>query len=112
MASLAAHTQAEDHITITVPAVRLADHLSLGPDVSGVAWIDVEGACEAVLRGSGSLLARVQAIFIEVAKRNPWAGQWLDTDVASFLEARGFVRVDRDLFLKAQPHPYNVVFPT
>lgn len=110
MASLAVHTRAEDHIAITVPSVRLEDHLSLGPADRCVAWIDVEGASDAVLCGSESLLDRVHAVFIEVEKRTTWEGQWLDTDVNRFLGARGFVAVARDLFVKHRSHQYNAVF--
>lgn len=110
MASLAAHTQSEDNIEITVPSTRLEDHLAVAPSDKGVAWIDVEGANEGVLRGSESVLDRVQAIFIEVEKRTTWEGQWLDTDVNRFLLARGFVAVARDIFVKSRAHQYNVVF--
>ncbi len=110
MASLAPHTESVDNIHVTVPSVRLDDHLSLGPGKSGVAWIDVEGADELVLKGCGSLLDRLYAIFIEVEKRTTWEGQWLDTDVNRFLRARGLVAVARDIFVKNRAHQYNVVF--
>jgi FkbM family methyltransferase len=110
MASLAPHTQADGNIHVTVPSVRLEDHLALPPTEKGVAWVDVEGANDVVLRGSGSLLDRMQAIFIEVEKRTTWEGQWLDTDVNGFLGAQGFVAVARDFFVKRRSHQYNVVF--
>lgn len=109
MASLGVHTEAGDNITVTVPAVRLEDHLTLSPQDTAVAWIDVEGANEVVLNGSGSVLDHVQAVHIEVEKRTTWEGQWLDTDVNAFLRARGFVPVARDV-IRYRPHQYNVVF--
>ena len=110
MASLAPHTESVDNIHVSVPSVRLGDHVSLAPGTSGVAWIDVEGAEGEVLKGCGSLLDRLHAIFIEVEKRTTWEGQWLDTDVNRFLCARGLVAVARDVFVKNRAHQYNVVF--
>lgn len=109
MASLGVHTESGDNIQVTVPSVRLEDHLTLTPADRVVAWIDVEGANEAVLTGSGAVLDRVDAIFIEVEKRTTWEGQWLDTDVAAHLRGRGFVPVARDI-IKYRQHQYNVVF--
>ena len=110
MASLAPHTESADNIHVTVPSVRLDDYLSLAPGESGVAWIDVEGANKDVLEGCGSLLDRLHAIFIEVEKQTTWEGQWLDTDVNTFLCEQGLVAVARDFFVKTRAHQYNVVF--
>lgn len=109
MASLGVHTEAGDNVQVTVPAVRLEDHVTPTRKDSLVAWIDVEGANEVVLTGAGQVLDRVQAVFIEVEKRTTWEGQWLDTDVNRFLRGEGFVPVARDV-IRYRPHQYNVVF--
>jgi FkbM family methyltransferase len=109
MASLGRHTEAHDNIQVTVPAVRLEDDLALDDADSVVAWIDVEGANEQVFAGFGTVLDRVQALFIEVERETTWEGQWLDVDVHRFLHARGFVPLARDL-LRARRHQYNVVY--
>ncbi len=109
MASLGVHTQAGDTLQVSVPAVRLDDHLSLGPEDVVVAWIDVEGANEPVLNSAGSVLDRLAGIFIEVESETTWEGQWLDTDVARFLRGHGFLPVARDV-IRGRPHQYNVVF--
>lgn len=109
MASLGVHTDAGDNVQVTVPSVRLEDHVTPGRKDSLVAWIDVEGANEVVLTGAGSVLDRVKAVFIEVEKRTTWEGQWLDTDVNRFLRAEGFVPIARDV-IRYRPHQYNVLF--
>ena len=109
MASLAVNTDATDDIQVTVPAVRLDDHLSLSADDRVVAWIDVEGANEVVLTGGGGVLDRTHALFIEVESEPIWEGQWLDRDVAACLADHGLVPVARDIF-RPHRHQYNVVF--
>lgn len=109
MASLGVNTDAEDGVQVTVPSVRLEDHLSLQPDDRVVAWIDVEGANEIVLTGSGDTLDRTRAVFVEVESQPIWEGQWLDTDVAAYLRGHGLLPVARDDF-KPQRHQYNVLF--
>lgn len=109
MASLGVHTEAGDTLQVSVPAVRLDDHLNLGPADVVVAWIDVEGANAPVLSSAGSVLERVAGIFIEVESETTWEGQWLDTDVAHFLRSHGFLPVARDV-IRGRPHQYNVVF--
>ena len=107
MASLSRHVQADDVHTVEVDCVRLDDHLDLSPDDRIVAWIDVEGATEAVLLGSERVLSQVSAIYIEVEQELRWEGQWLDVDVARYLARAGFVPIARDT---QRSHQYNVVF--
>lgn len=109
MASLGVHTQSTDDIQVTVPSARLDDHLSLSAADRVVAWIDVEGANEIVLTGSGSVLDQTHAVFIEVESEPIWEGQWLDADVAACLTGHGLLPVARDIF-KPHRHQYNVVF--
>lgn len=109
MASLSHHRQAGSDIQVTVPSVRLGDHLTLGADERAVAWIDVEGANEPVLRGAGDVLSHLDALFIEVEKTTTWEGQWLDTDVNAFLREHGFVAIARDAFPRRR-HQYNVLY--
>ena len=109
MASLGHHTDATDDIQVTVPSVRLDDHLALSPAERVVAWIDVEGSNEIVLSGGGAVLDQTHAVFIEVESEPIWEGQWLDGEVASFLGDHGLVPVARDIF-KPHRHQYNVVF--
>lgn len=107
MASLAVHTRASDQVQVTVPSVRLDDHVDLAEGERVVAWIDVEGANEAVLRSGPSVLDRTDAIYIEVEPETTWEGQWLDSDVALHLRRHGLVPVVRDI---SRQHQYNVVF--
>jgi FkbM family methyltransferase len=107
MASLGVHTKASGQVEVTVPSVRLADFLSLGTEERMVAWIDVEGANGPVLESSAEVLGRLDAAYIEVELEETWEGQWLDTDVAVFLQRHGLVPVARDV---KRPHQYNVVF--
>lgn len=109
MASLGVNTDAEDTVQVTVESVRLEDHLTLREDDRVVAWIDVEGANEIVLTGSGEVLDRTRAVFVEVESEPIWEGQWLDSDVAAYLRSHGLVPVARDDF-KPQRHQYNVIF--
>ena len=109
LASLRVHTRADKVRQVTVPSVRLEDHVDFAEDDRVVAWIDVEGANEVVLTGAGAVLDRVDALFVEVENTTTWEEQWLDTDVASYLRPRGFVPVARDI-LGGRPHQYNVVF--
>lgn len=110
MASLAVHTRASDQVQVTVPAVRLDDHLTLAEGERVVAWIDVEGANEAVLKSGPSVLDRTDAIYIEVESEPTWEGQWLDTDVAVHLRRHGLIPIARDIFFYKRRHQYNVVF--
>lgn len=107
MASLAMHTRASDYVQVSVPSVRLDDHLELAEGERVVAWIDVEGANEAVLRSGPSVLDRTDAIYIEVERETTWEGQWLDSDVALHLRQHGLIPVARDI---KRQHQYNVVF--
>jgi FkbM family methyltransferase len=106
MASLGRHVQADDAQVVEVECVRLDDHLERDSEDRIVAWIDVEGANEAVLRGSEHVLSQVCAIYIEVEQELRWEGQWLDVDVARFLADAGFIPIARDT---QRPHQYNLV---
>jgi FkbM family methyltransferase len=107
MASLATHTQSDGDEAVEVPAVRVDDLVSLEPDDRLVVWIDVEGASEQVLAGGREVLARADAVYIEVEKDARWHGQWLDVDVARYFGELGKVPAIRDI---QRPHQYNVVF--
>lgn len=107
MASLAVHTRASDQTQVTVPSVRLDDHVALADGQRVVAWIDVEGANDAVLQSGPEVLDRTDAIHIEVEWETTWEGQWLATDVALHLRRHGLVPVARDV---KRRHQYNVVY--
>ena len=107
MASLEVHSRASDEVLVTVPGVRLDDHLQLAEGERVVAWIDVEGANRSVLEAAPAVLARTDAIHIEVEWETTWEGQWLDSDVALRLRHHGLVPVARDI---KRHHQYNVVF--
>lgn len=108
MASLAVHTQATDSVQVTVPGVRLDDLVTLGAADRAVAWIDVEGANQAVLESGPEVLAHLDALYIEVELEPRWEGQWLDTDVARHLRRHAMVPLARDL--SPRDHQYNVVY--
>jgi FkbM family methyltransferase len=57
--------------------------------------IDMEGFELEVLRGSGSLLAEFQYVYVEASFEALYEGQALISDVAAFLEGRGFVEAGR-----------------
>lgn len=107
MASLNVHTKASDSVTVPVQSTRLDDHLDLADGERVVAWIDVEGANDVVLRSGPDVLDRTDALHIEVEHETTWEGQWLDTDVAVHLRRHGLVPVARD---HKRRHQYNVVF--
>jgi hypothetical protein len=60
-----------------------------------------------VLAGGREVLARADAVYIEVEKDARWHGQWLDVDVARYFGELGKVPAIRDI---QRPHQYNVVF--
>jgi 2-O-methyltransferase len=108
MASLAHHAESTaGEESVEVAAVRIDDLVDLGPEDRVVAWVDVEGATSMVLPGGTDTLTRASAVFVEVERETTWDGQWLDTDVAEFLEGLGKTPVLRDI---QRPHQYNVVF--
>lgn len=107
MASLRRHLHATEGVTVDVPVVRLDDYLATADDERVVAWIDVEGASQAVLEGGVETLRKCAAVFIEVEAEPTWEGQWLDMEVACFLGDLGLTPVLRDT---QRPHQYNVVF--
>lgn len=107
MASLAVHQRAVGNETVDVEAVRVDDAVSLTEADRVVAWIDVEGASDAVLSGGRETLARADAVYIEVEAVEKWSGQWLDVDVARFFRSIGKIPAMRDIQRAQQ---YNVVF--
>ncbi len=107
MASLVTHTRSHGDEAVEVPAVRVDDLVSLEPDDRLVVWIDVEGASQQVLEGGREVLARADAVYIEVERDAAWHGQWLDVDVARYFEELDKVPAMRDI---QRPHQYNVVF--
>lgn len=107
MASLSHHVRAADSTTVTVPAIRLDDEPLLRGDGRLVAWIDVEGANEAVLRSGAEVLDRTDVMYLEVEDDLTWEGQWLDHHAAAHLRTHGLVPVARDT---KRRHQYNVVF--
>lgn len=107
MASLGVHHRAVGHESVDVEAVRVDDIVDLTEDDRVVAWIDVEGASDAVLSGSEELMARADAVYIEVEDKEVWEGQWLDVDVAAFFRTLDKFPAMRDI---QRLHSYNVVF--
>jgi FkbM family methyltransferase len=107
LASLAIHRDAVEHETVEVESVRVDDLVDVGEHDRVVAWVDVEGGSDAVLTGGRDVLARADAVFIEVESVEVWTGQWLDVDVARFLRSIGKVPAVRDI---QRPHQYNVAF--
>lgn len=108
--SLSLHKDAGDTTQVTVPAVRIDDAVSTGPDDTVVAWIDVEGANQPVLESAVGLLQRTVLVFIEVEDEEIWPGQWLDTDVAWFFAGLGMVPIFRDIQAPARHFQHNVVY--
>jgi FkbM family methyltransferase len=107
MGSLSHHREETAADTVAVESTPLDRFLTVLDDDRLVAWIDVEGASETVLRGSRSTLARASLVHIEVESEPVWGGQWLDVDVARFFADLGFVPIMRDIQRRWQ---YNVVF--
>ena len=107
MASLATHQDERGHESVEVEAKRMDDFVESDADDRLVAWIDVEGASDQVLGGSRDLLARADAVYIEVEPAAKWHGQWLDVDVARFFHDLGKVPVVRDIQRLSY---YNVVY--
>lgn len=107
MASLAIHRREKGHEAVEVDARRMDDFVPHGDGDRVVAWIDVEGASDQVLAGSREILARADAVYMEVERVSSWHGQWLDVDVARYFREIGKIPVIRDVQRKGQ---YNVVF--
>lgn len=107
MASLGHHVREVESKTVSVPAVRLDEEQALSGEGRIVAWIDVEGANEAVLCSGPEVLRRVDVLYLEVEDEVTWEGQWLDTHTAAHLRRHGLLPVARDT---RRPSQYNVVF--
>lgn len=82
----------------TIDAFR--DHHGL--DARFTAWIDVEGAQAAVLRGMTMSLTDCLALHIEVEEYEYWEGQWLAEDVTKYLAMVGMIPVARDFESRMQ----------
>lgn len=107
MASLGIHRRGHQHETVDVEAVRVDDLVHPTGTDRIVAWIDVEGASDAVLTGARDVLTRAAAVYIEVERVELWSGQWLDVDVARFFRGIGMVPAMRDV---QRRNNYNVVY--
>jgi len=100
---------AESGEDMTVPCLTL-DSVFSGPEFSSdgfCLWIDAEGAGREILRGGENILARTEAVYIEVESVPKWRGQALDREIIAFLLERDFLPVLRDFQFV---HQYNVVF--
>ncbi|GAB4013276.1 FkbM family methyltransferase [Nocardioides ultimimeridianus] len=109
-ASLGTHRTLERSEHVTVPAARLDDLVTVGPDDRVVAWIDVEGANGPVLESGREVLARTSLVYIEVESETVWDGQWIDVDVARFFAELGLVPILRDIQSPDRAFQHNVVY--
>lgn len=111
MASLVHHVREVESVAVTVPAIRLDEEESLAGGGRIVAWIDVEGANEAVLRSGSQVLRRVDVLYLEVEDGITWEGQWLDHHTAAYLRQHGLLPIARDkLRSREAAGQYNVVY--
>lgn len=93
--------------TVTVPATTL-DLVTEGIATErAIMWIDVEGACDFVLRGAGSVLAKTAAVMIELETSAARKDQALAPEIINMLEAKGFTALARDCQRQAQ---FNAIF--
>jgi FkbM family methyltransferase len=78
--------------TITVPTLTL-DDFCRDRKIEGIDFIhmDVQGAELMALRGAGSQLRNVTAIWLEVADQPLYSGQPLRQDIGAFLRRHGFL---------------------
>jgi len=97
------------YVEVTVPSKRL-DTFAAENNLRGksaCAWIDVEGAQEAVLKGATDVLRTdIDSILIKVEEHAFWEGQWMKHDVLRYLEDLDFVCVARDF---VDPRQYNIL---
>lgn len=107
MSSIMNNSSTENTREVLVPGVCLDESLTLTEDDTIVAWIDVEGACGAVLPGCIETLKRCTAVYIEVESLAIWEDQWLAKDVAAFFASQGFFPVVKDF---QSINQYNVVY--
>lgn len=63
-----------------------------------VIWADVEGACGEILFGGKKSLSsgRIAALYLEVEKKETWAGQWTCTEIRRLLAGYDMTPVVRD----------------
>ena len=107
MTSIMQNTRTENTKEVMVPGICPDQDLVFEPNDRLVAWIDVEGACGAVLPGCVKTLEQCAAVFIEVESKEIWENQWLDSDVAVFFDQIGFYPIAKDY---QSPQQYNVVY--
>jgi FkbM family methyltransferase len=107
MASLQANLHTEQHQALEVEGVRLDDFMELSENDRLIAWIDTEGALEAVLSGSRDVLSRASVVFVEVENVPMWDGQWLDNEVVAWFRGIGKMPILRDI---QRPQQYNLIF--
>jgi FkbM family methyltransferase len=71
---------------------RRLDSLAAEEGIDGIdfAHVDVQGAELAVLRGMGSLLGQLRAVWLEVSNTEMYRGQPLRTEVEGFMSEHGF----------------------
>ena len=93
--------------TVNVPALTLDDAVDGLKFANAVAWIDVEGAQQEVLRSASGFLSRTAAIYIEVETAGVWRGQLMSDEVSALLASYGFVPVMRDNLAKVQ---FNIIY--
>lgn len=110
VASLGRHRKLQDSETATVPSRPLDLALPLTDEDRVVAWIDVEGANETVLKSGRDVLSRTSLVFIEVESETTWHDQWLDLDVHRFFAEIGMVPLFRDVQKQARRHQHNVAY--
>jgi|GEM_PF-1029961 len=107
MCSIMSNNSTVNTKEMLVPGVCLDKSMTLTEEDTIVAWIDVEGACGAVLPGCVETLKRCTAVYIEVESMPIWDGQWLAKDVGAFFAAQGFFPVVKDF---QSANQYNVIY--
>lgn len=92
---------------VTVQATTLDTFFADHTYERSAIWVDVEGALEPVLGGGIETFERAAIVIAEVEDRAYWSGQWLRSDVVSFLYDRDLLPIARDYQSRYQ---YNIVF--
>lgn len=98
---------AEGEKPVTVDSVRLDEFFQTDSFKGCCIWMDVEGATQQVLEGALNILSKVDVLYVEVEDRPYWHGQWLSSDVMSYLYDFDLVPVARDFQSRYQ---YNILF--
>jgi FkbM family methyltransferase len=96
-ASLLKHSDyAPGHTQVKVDASTMDEVIRQNSNNGYALWMDVEGALEPVLKGARETLSDLQVSFIEVETKEIWSGQWVKSDVDSFLKSAGIIELARD----------------